>query len=67
MQLRFKGLFFVVVYFYFLWVCLSVPVQTDWLESLVSEMTCYVSSGSLNSPMSLCEVYYCVEEIKAMR
>jgi len=31
---------------------LSVPLPSDWLERLVSEMTCYVSSGTLNSTNS---------------
>ena len=31
---------------------LSVPWPSDWLERLVSEMTYYVSSGTLNSTNS---------------
>jgi len=31
---------------------LSVPWPSDWLQRLVSEMTCYVSSGTLNSTNS---------------
>ena len=32
---------------------LSVPWPSDWLERLVPEMTCFVSSGTLNSTHSL--------------
>ena len=31
---------------------LSVPQPSDWLERLISEMTYYVSSGTLNSTNS---------------
>jgi len=32
---------------------LSVPEPSEWLEKLVPEMTCYVSSGTLNSTHTL--------------
>ena len=41
------------VYFSFVIVWLSVPVQYDCLERLISEITCYVSSATLNPTQSL--------------